>query len=109
MENQHRHITGYQDFPKETVDKINRLKSLEQVVAEELERVARDAGKDYNSNVMRHIAIARTELETGFMYLIKAVARPTNGLASARLHGTEEPDNDKNRQADRDALAKLRE
>jgi hypothetical protein len=87
IENQHRHITGYRDLPEDTVGRINWIKEVEQEVTRALENVAQEAGKLYSPNVLRHLAIARTELETGFMYLIKAVARPTNGLANARLHG----------------------
>ena len=88
MENQHRQIAGYRDFPEATIGRINYLKEIEQHVVAALELVALEAAQHYDPNVLRHIAIARTELETGFMYLIKAVARPTNGLAHARLHGT---------------------
>jgi hypothetical protein len=33
---------------------------------------------------MRHVQLAKTALEGGFMWLLKAIARPTNGLGQER-------------------------
>ena len=80
MVNQHKLISGYRDLNQEEIDVINMLKKMEEqaghILADIDNRVAR-AGDD---GAARWVSIARTHLETGYMYAIKAVARPDNGL-----------------------------
>jgi hypothetical protein len=54
---------------------MNLLKAIEWRVGEALKEI--DAS---DPSAARWLAIARTHLETGFMFALKAVARPTNGL-----------------------------
>ena len=70
MENQHRLITGYRELTQEEIDGMNRVKELEGVILEELE-AAVDRGAD-----PRWAAIAKTDLQKGFMAAGRAIARP---------------------------------
>ena len=75
MDNQHQKITGYRDLSQDEIDLMNKMKALEAEIGNVLAALPKD---DACAN--RWAAIARTHLETGFMFAIKAVARPTNGL-----------------------------
>lgn len=72
MDNQHRHIKGYRDLNQAEIDAMNRLKALAEGCREGLETVAAIEGHDG-----RALAIARTEMQTAFMWAIRAIARPT--------------------------------
>jgi hypothetical protein len=80
MENQHREIAGYRDLSRAEVDLMNELKELEGQVAAAVRRLDAAAVVGTDDAVGRWAALARTHLETGFMFAVKAVARPTNGL-----------------------------
>jgi hypothetical protein len=75
MDNQHRKIAGYRELDEGEVASMNLLKDLEERVKEALAEV-----NVSDASSARWAAIARTHLETGFMFALKAVARPTNGL-----------------------------
>ena len=75
MDNQHQKITGYRDFSQDEIDLMNKMKALEAEIGNVLAALTKD---DAGAN--RWAAIARTHLETGFMFAMKAVARPTTGL-----------------------------
>lgn len=79
-ENQHRLITGYRELHPTEISAINALKEREAEMGEILSEITENAQIIGDGAVIRWAAIARTHLETGFMYAIKAVARPTNGL-----------------------------
>lgn len=64
-------ITGYRSLTQEEVDTINDLKALAVQVGVEVENIFNREGVD-----KRWAAIARTDLQTGFMALIRAVAQP---------------------------------
>ena len=69
MENQHRLIKGYRDFDKLTVERINYIKEAESALMGMLDREGDEALAD-----PRWLAIARTDLEKGFMSFVRAVA-----------------------------------
>jgi hypothetical protein len=71
MENQHRMITGYRDLTAEEIGTINELKSQEAAMMEAF--TIFESNADLNK---RSLAIARTHLQTGYMWLIRALARP---------------------------------
>lgn len=98
MENQHRKITGYRELTPEEVALMNKIKALGQ----EIEAVFLDVQEhlrvqkyntmcDANLSVTdpvehnrlidatpeRFSALAKTEFQTGLMYLTRAVAQPT--------------------------------
>jgi hypothetical protein len=64
-------IKGYRDLSNEEILLINELKTLAEVVGEKVEEIynREDADK-------RWASIARTDLQTGFMALIRSIAKP---------------------------------
>ena len=73
MDNQHREITGYRELNQDEINLMNMVKGLACKVEAELEIVNQAPGTD-----KRWVAIARTELQQGFMALTRAVAKPTS-------------------------------
>lgn len=72
MDNQHRHIKGYRDLNQAEISAMNELKALAEECRKGLEAVAVIDGHDG-----RALAIARTEMQTAFMWAVRAIARPT--------------------------------
>ena len=70
MENQHRLITGYRELSQAEIDGMNRMKKYEEQVLRRLQMCV-DDGAD-----PRWAAIARTQLQLGFMAAGRAIARP---------------------------------
>ena len=71
MENQHQKITGYRDLSQAEIDLMNEGKALaEQVGAytEKLKNIAVDG---------RWLSIGITDLQKGFMAVIRSIAKPT--------------------------------
>lgn len=64
-------IKGYRELSNDEIVLINQLKSLAEVVGEKVDEIHNMADSD-----KRWAAIARTDLQTGFMALIRAVAKP---------------------------------
>jgi hypothetical protein len=71
MDNQHRKIAGYRELTQQEIDAINRIKEK----AEETGRLI-EALADLPNVDKRALAIAKTELQTGFMWGERAVAQP---------------------------------
>lgn len=80
MDNQHREISGYRELTHVEINLMNLLKTFEADLGDLLGRVAAHVATTDDAAAARWLALARTELETGMMYAVKAVARPTNGL-----------------------------
>jgi hypothetical protein len=70
MDNQHRKITGYRELSEAEIATMNEIKAKGKEL-EALIEMAHNAGGD-----PRAIAIAKTELQTGIMWLTRAVAKP---------------------------------
>lgn len=64
-------IKGYRDLSQEEIDAINQIKILAEVVGEKVDEVFNREDSD-----KRWASIARTDLQTGFMALIRAIAKP---------------------------------
>jgi hypothetical protein len=65
-------ITGYRDLSQDEIDLTNELKELAIQVGAKVDQVfAREATDK------RWAAIGRTDLQTGFMALIRSVLKPT--------------------------------
>lgn len=73
MENQHQKIKGYRDLSQSEIDAMNSIKALEADAAELFKQVQAIPGVD-----QRALAIARTELQTAFMWFVRGVARPAD-------------------------------
>ena len=96
MDNQHRKIAGYRDLSQHEIDLMNAIKAkgeelgalLNQVDTHlELQRLAAEQqaneGKPNERTRLggaqpyRWLAIARTDLQTGIMAAVRAIAQPT--------------------------------
>jgi hypothetical protein len=66
-------VLGYQSQPQQAVDMVNANKEIEERILRMLDEM-RDAGHQYDQ---RWLAIARTDIERGFMALNRAIFRPT--------------------------------
>ena len=80
VDNQHKKIAGYRDLSEAEIALINHLKELEDKLGDAVIQVQAMAATDGHGPAGRWAAMARSNLETGMMYAIKAVARPENGL-----------------------------
>lgn len=69
-------VIGYRTLTPDEIDLMNEIKALAENVRQCVERVenfqALAAGVD-----KRWVAIARTDLQKGFMALVRSVAQPT--------------------------------
>lgn len=65
-------ITGYRDLSDEELRIANELKELASLVGDHVDAVFAREDTD-----KRWAAIGRTDLQTGFMALIRSVLRPT--------------------------------
>lgn len=98
MDNQHRKINTYRELTQDEVDLMNEIKALGPQIQAIIEKVQRhvstqrynckcDAGQQVHNvdewdrleaaTPERFAAMAKTEFQTGLMYLVRAVAQPT--------------------------------
>lgn len=91
MENQHQLIRGYRDLDANEIDLINEIKAAEarigtlyQRVAEHLalqrDRAGADKQRIAAAEPARWLAMARSDLQIGFMKLTRSVAQPVSVL-----------------------------
>ena len=73
MENQHRQISGYRELNQDEINLMNDVKQLASECGEIVERL-RHADMDLDQ---RWVSIGATDLQTGFMALVRAIAQPT--------------------------------
>lgn len=71
MENQHRLITGYRDLDENEVRLMNEIKAVAAKVEALVDEIHGTKGVD-----IRWAAIAETDLQKGFMALVRSVAKP---------------------------------
>lgn len=64
-------IKGYRQLEQPEIDGINFIKAKAAEVGEMIDRMQKTEGFD-----QRAIAIAKTELQTGFMWLTRSIAQP---------------------------------
>jgi hypothetical protein len=87
MDNQHKKITGYRDLSQEEIDLMNEGKALAEQCGAYIEKLrARDkaiaqtpptSGDAPRSLDQRWISIGATDLQRGFMAVIRGIAQPT--------------------------------
>lgn len=104
MENQHRKITGYRELSQEEIDLMNEIKALGPQIEAVLNKIEKHLTDQYSDTILgqetqdplspllrdhkllqrikdatpgRFVALAKTEFQTGLMYLTRAVAQPT--------------------------------
>lgn len=71
MENQHRKITGYRELSEEEIALMNGIKLVGAQLADMIESLQKTDGLD-----QRAVSIAKTDLQTGIMWAVRAVAQP---------------------------------
>ena len=98
MENQHQKIKGYRDLSQAEIDLMNEIKAIGPQVQAVIEKVQKhistqrynckcDAGQALvngeewgrleAATPERFAAMAKTDFQTGLMYLVRSVAQPT--------------------------------
>lgn len=91
MENQRRKITGYRDLSQAEIDLMNLVKNIALKIDELLHVVDTHVADQFTAAAegdesqprlqqaqpFRWVGIARTDFQTGFMALTRAVAQPT--------------------------------
>ena len=75
-------IAGYRELTPGEIHSINVLKDFEGKTGYLLAEISKEISAD--GNAQRWLSLAYTHLEIGFMFAIKAVARPSNGLGRQR-------------------------
>lgn len=68
-------VTGYTKQPPRKVDLVNEIKELENAVGDQLAEVLQTEVVD-----PRMVALARTNLQQGFMWLVRSVFQPESRL-----------------------------
>lgn len=78
MDNQHKHIKGYRDLTQDEIDLMNEGNSLAEQVGKFIEKLEVTKAQTGNHCIdMRWVSIGKTDLQKGFMSLIRGIARPT--------------------------------
>ncbi len=72
VDNQHQKIKGYRDLSEGEIALMNEGKALAEQVGEFVKKLNAEEGVD-----QRWVSIGRTDLQTGFMALIRSIAQPT--------------------------------
>lgn len=72
MENQHRKISGYRELSEAEVALMNVAKRKATEVGELVDAMEGTEGLD-----LRWLSIAKTDLQKGFMALVRSIAQPT--------------------------------
>lgn len=86
MDNQHKKISGYRDLTQKEIDLMNEAKALEAKILAfhgkvqdgltEQSAIPEERDRQVAANAFRWHAIARTDIETGFMALVRSIAQP---------------------------------
>ena len=71
MENQHKLIKGYRDLSEGEIAAMNNIKAKAIEIGELVKALEQKAWAD-----KRWVAIGKTDLQTGFMALVRSVAKP---------------------------------
>ena len=72
MKDQHEKIIGYPDLSQEEIDAINKIKELAQQCGDLIQELDGVTLID-----KRSLALGKTNLQQGFMWAVRAVAKPT--------------------------------
>jgi hypothetical protein len=87
MDNQHKQIKGYRDLSQEEIDLMNEIKEHAERTRELLNRIDRhidaqaidpDQPHSVVTSPARWLAEGRTDLQKGFMCVIRSIAQPTS-------------------------------
>lgn len=72
MQNQHQMIKGYRDLSEEEIRNMNMIKEKGEQLGRLVEQLRSTEGLD-----QRWVSIGATDLQTGIMALVRAIAQPT--------------------------------
>jgi len=72
MDNQHKKITGYRDLSQQEIDLMNEGKELAEKCGEFIAKLEATDSTD-----KQNVALGKTNLQQGFMWVIRGVAQPT--------------------------------
>jgi len=75
MDNQHKQIKGYRDLSQDEIDLMNEGKALAVQVGEWIEKLE-DGRPGWNADP-RWLETGKTDLQKGFMSVIRSIAKPT--------------------------------
>lgn len=73
MDNQHKKITGYRDLSQEEINAMNNCKAMETEVANLTKLI-----KALPETDQRAAALAVTQFQQGFIWLVRSVAKPAS-------------------------------
>lgn len=82
MDNQHKKITGYRDLTQSEIDGMNSIKVLEADAGELFKQIGQIKGVD-----PLLLAMAKTNLQQGFMWFVRSIAKPVDPFASRPVVG----------------------
>ena len=71
MDNQHKKIKGYRDLSQHEIDLMNLGKSIAESCGEYIELL-----EGLEDSDKRAVALGKTNLQQGFMWAIRGIARP---------------------------------
>lgn len=71
VDNQHRKIKGYRDLTEIEIELVNHVKTHGEIMLDLFTKLETAPGID-----KRWLAIAKTDLQKGFMSLVRSIARP---------------------------------
>lgn len=72
VDNQHKKIKGYRDLSQQEIDLMNSVKARAETIGQAIEEMEKVSSID-----KRWLAIAKTDLQKGFMALVRSIAQPT--------------------------------
>ena len=72
MKDQHEQIKGYRDLTQSEIDLMNEGKALAEQCGNFMDKLLANEETD-----KRAIALGKTHLQTGFMWAIRGIAKPT--------------------------------
>lgn len=77
MENQHRQISGYRELNQDEINLMNEVKQTAEEVGKLIEKM-KGLSRDGNVTLdQRWLAEGNTDLQKGFMSVVRSIARPT--------------------------------
>lgn len=72
MDNQHKKISGYRDLSQDEIDLMNEVKDMSSKVGKMISKLENDISVD------KHwLGIGKTNLQQGFMDVVRSIAKPT--------------------------------
>lgn len=79
MDNQHKKIKGYRDLTQDEINLINEAKELAEKCGSFLDGLKAVHSQTGNHAIdIRWLSIGQTDLQKGFMAIIRSIAQPTS-------------------------------